>query len=294
MIRCLVDGWSMRATCRITSVTRNTVDKLLVELGAACSEYQDRILRNLSCKRVQVDECWAFCYCKQKQVTAEIAEERIAGDVWTWAAIDADTKLIPCWTLGQRDGQTAIHFVDDLAERLASRIQLTSDGLGAYLRAVEKAFQGAVDYAQLVKVYNQTIEGQKRYSPAERIACERHTVTGNPDPDHISTSYIERANLTMRMGMRRFTRLTNGFSKKVESHAAAVSLHMMFYNFARVHQTLKTTPAVAAGVTDHTWTVEEILGLLDEKTRVVTYCGVSYIPNRATTQICVTRCVGAK
>jgi IS1 family transposase len=277
VVRCLVDGCSMRATCRITGVARNTVDKLLVKLGAACSEYQDRVLRNLSCKRVQADECWAFCYCKQKQVTSEIAEERIAGDVWTWAAIDADSKLIPCWTLGRRDGQTAIHFVDDLAERLASRIQLTSDGWGAYLSAVESAFQGAVDYAQLVKVYNQTIEGQKRHSPAECIACERHTVTGNPD--HISTSYIEGANLTMRMGMRRFTRLTNGFSKKVENHAAAVSLHMMFYNFSRVHQTLKTTPAVVAGITDHVWSVEEIIALLDEKNRVATYCGVSYISN---------------
>jgi IS1 family transposase len=266
VVRCLVDGCSMRATCRITGIARNTVDKLLVELGAACSEYQDRVLRNLPCKRVQVDACWAFCYGKQKQVTVEIAAERVAGDVWTWAAIDTDTKLIPCWTLGRRDGQTAIHFVDDLADRLASRIQLTSDGLGAYLSAVEKAFQGAVDYAALVKVCDQTSEGHKRYSPAECIACERHAVTGNPDPDHISTSYIERANLTMRVGMRRFTRFTNASSKKVENHAAAVSLHMMFYNFSSVHQTLKTTPAVAAGVTDHAWTVEEIIGLLDDKT----------------------------
>lgn len=188
----------------------------------------------------------------------------IVGDVWTWAAIDADTKLIPCWSLGQRDAATAAHFVDDLAGRLTDRVQLTSDGLNAYLGAVERAFQGAVDYAMLIKVYGKLdVEGQRRYSPATCIGCEIKAVTGNPDPDHISTSYIERANLTMRMGMRRFTRLTNAFSKKLENHAAAVSLHMMHYNFARVHQTLKTTPAVAAGVADHVRSIEEIVSLLD-------------------------------
>ncbi len=263
VVRCLVDGVSIRATVRITGVAKNTITKLLVELGAACSEYQDKTLRGLSCRRVQVDECWAFCYCKQKNVTSEIIEHRVAGDVWTWAAIDAESKLIPCWTIGQRDTQTAIHFVDDLASRLTNRIQLTSDGLGSYLTAVSKAFDGAVDYAMLVKVYTQTIEGQKRYSPADCITCERKTVTGNPDHDHISTSYIERANLTMRMGMRRFTRLTNGFSKKIENHAAAVSLHMMFYNFGRKHITLGTSPAVQAGIADHIWSIEEIVSLLD-------------------------------
>lgn len=266
VIRCLVDGNSMRATRRITGVARNTIDKLLVELGAACSAYQDRTLRNLRSLRIQVDECWSFVGCKQKQVTMEkIERDGICGDVWTWAAIDADTKLIPCWSLGQRDAETATHFVADLAERLADRVQLTSDGLKLYLKAVEKAFEGHVDYAMLVKIYGEIdTEGQRRYSPARCIGCETHTVTGAPDPDHISTSYIERANLTMRMGMRRFTRLTNGFSKKIENHAAAVSLHMMYYNFARVHQTLKTTPAVKAGITDHVWTVEEIVALLDD------------------------------
>ncbi|MGI8992169.1 MAG: IS1 family transposase [Bryobacteraceae bacterium] len=265
VVRCLVDGCSMRATSRITGVARNTIDKLLLELGTACSAYQDLTLRNLSCKRIQVDECWAFVGCKQKQVTAEKVErDGIVGDVWTWAAIDADTKLIPCWSLGQRDAATAAHFVDDLAGRLTDRVQLTSDGLNAYLGAVERAFQGAVDYAMLIKVYGKLdVEGQRRYSPATCIGCEIKAVTGNPDPDHISTSYIERANLTMRMGMRRFTRLTNAFSKKLENHAAAVSLHMMHYNFARVHQTLKTTPAVAAGVADHVRSIEEIVSLLD-------------------------------
>jgi IS1 family transposase len=265
VVAALVEGCSIRATVGMTGAAKNTVTKLLVELGAVCSEYQDRTLRNLPCRRIQVDECWAFCYAKAKNVKPEHFEDGgYAGDVWTWAAIDADTKLIPCWSIGQRNTATAIQFVDDLASRLANRIQLTSDGLAAYLGAVAKVFEGAVDYAQLIKVYNQTTEGQKRHSPAECIGCERKTVVGNPDPDHISTSYIERANLTMRMGMRRFTRLTNGFSKKIENHAAAVALHMMHYNFARKHQTLGTTPAVAAGVADHIWTIEEIVGLLGE------------------------------
>ena len=184
--------------------------------------------------------------------------------MWTWAAIDADTKLIPCWTLGRRDSETAMQFVDDLASRLTDRIQLTSDGLKAYLGAVAAAFDGQVDYAQLVKVYTNTVEGQKRYSPAVCVGCDRTRIFGGPDPRYISTSYIERANLTMRMGMRRFTRLTNAFSKKIENHAAAVSLHMMHYNFARKHQTLGTTPAVAAGVSDHIWSIEEIVNLLND------------------------------
>ena len=265
VVRCLVHGVSMRATSRITGVARNTIDKLLVELGAACSEYQDRTLRNLNSKRIQVDECWAFVACKQKQVTMENIEQYgICGDVWTWAAIDADSKLIPCWSIGQRDASTATHFVADLADRLADRVQLTSDGLKAYLGAVENAFNGAVDYAMLVKIYGEIdTEGQRRYSPAKCIGCEILSVTGDPDVDHISTSYIERSNLTMRMGMRRFTRLTNAFSKKVENHAAAVSLHMMYYNFGRSHQTLKTSPAVAAGLADHVWSIEEIIALLD-------------------------------
>jgi len=256
----------MRATSRITGVARNTIDKLLVELGAACLDYQDRTLRNLPCKRIQVDECWAFCYAKAKNVTPEIAAKNPhAGDVWTWAAIDADTKLIPSWIIGPRDGVTARLFVSDLADRLTDRIQLTSDGLNAYLAAVEKAFRGDVDYAMLVKIYGAVNDGEKRYSPAQCIGCEKHEVVGYPDPAHVSTSYIERANLTMRMGMRRFTRLTNAFSRKIENHSAAVALHMMYYNFSRIHQTLKVTPAMAVGVTSKLWEIEDIIALLDDK-----------------------------
>jgi len=264
IVRCLVDGCSMRATSRITGIARNTIDKLLIELGAACLEYQDRTLRNLSCKRAQVDECWAFCYAKPKNVTPEIATKKpFAGGVWTWAAIDADTKLIPSWIIGPRDSVTARIFVNDLANRLADRIQLTSDGPNVYLAAVEKAFRGDVDYAILVKIYGAANDGEKRYSPAECISCEKHETVGYPDPKYVSTSYIERANLTMRMGERRFTRLTNAFSKKLENHAAAVALHMMHYNFSRIHQTLKVTPAMAAGVTDKLWKIENIVALLD-------------------------------
>jgi IS1 family transposase len=266
VVRCLVEGTSIRATVRITGVAKNTITKLLVELGAACSEYQDRTLRGLSCKRIQVAECWAFCYAKAKNVTPEItAKNPCAGDAWTWAAIDADTKLIPSWIVGPCDGTTARIFVNDLADRLADRIQLTSDGLEAYLKAVEGAFRGDVDYAQLVKVYSNNTEGEKRYSPATCIGRERHAVTGYPDPEHVSTSYFERANLTMRMGMRRFTRLTNAFSKKIENHTAAISLHMMHYNFVRIHQTLKVTPAMAAGVTNRLWEIEDIIALLDQE-----------------------------
>ena len=265
VVRCLVDGNSMRATARIAGVARNTIDKLLIELGAACSQYQDITLRSLKCQRIQVDEIWSFCYCKQKQVTEDMAEVRIAGDVWTWAAIDADTKLVPCWTLGKRDPETADAFVSDLAARLAERVQLTSDGLATYLNAIVKAFGEDVDYAQLVKYFGNEPEGQKHYSPAICTGCKKVGVIGDPDPEHISTSYIERQNLTMRMGMRRFTHLTNAFSKKIENHAAAVSLHIMYYNFGRVHQTLKTTPAVASGVANHVWSVEEIVSLMDSK-----------------------------
>jgi len=248
----------------MTGVAINTVVKLAVDAGAACSDYQDRILRNLNCKRVQVDECWCFCYAKAKNVTPEIAAKHPhVGDVWTWAAIDADSKLIPCWIVGARDGVSARMFVSDLASRLADRVQLTSDGLGAYLKAVEHAFRGDVDYAQLVKVYNETSEGQKRYSPAECIGCTKNVVVGYPDPEHVSTSYIERANLSMRMGMRRFTRLTNAFSKKIENHAASVALYFMYYNFARVHKTLRCSPAMAAGVDNRLWEIKDIVSMIE-------------------------------
>jgi len=265
-ISCLLDGCSMRATSRITGIARNTVDKLLVGLGAACLEYQDRVFVNLPCKRIQVDEVWSFCYAKARNVTPEIAAKNPrAGDTWTWAAIDTDSKLIPSWIIGPRDGGTARIFVSDLAGRLADRVQLASDGLAVYLSAVERAFRGDVDYAQLIKIYGETSEGQKRYSPAECIGCEKKAVVGYPNPAHVSTSYIEQANLTMRMGMRRFTRLTNAFSKKIENYGAAVALHMMHYNFVRIHQTLRTTPAMAAGVTNRLWEIADIVALLHQE-----------------------------
>lgn len=263
IVAALVEGCSIRATVRMTGASKNTIAKLLVELGAACSDYLDRHLVNLPCKRIQVDEIWSFCYAKAKNVTPEIAAKNpFAGDVWTWVAIDADTKLIPSWIVGPRDGVTARIFVNDLAGRLANRIQLTSDGLSVYLAAVERAFRGHVDYAQLVKIYGETSESQKRYSPAECIGCERKAIAGYPDPEHVSTSFVERQNLTMRMSMRRFTRLTNAFSKKIEHHVATVALHCMYYNFCRIHQTLRVTPAMEAGISDHAWEIGELVALL--------------------------------
>ncbi len=264
IISSLVEGNSLRSTSRMTGVAINTVVKLAVEAGAACSQYQDRVLRNLNCQRVQIDECWSFCYAKAKNVTPEIAAKHPgAGDAWTWAAIDADSKLISCWIIGPRDGVTARMFVADLADRLADRIQLTSDSLPAYLKAVEHAFRGEVDYAMLHKVYTNPVEGQKRYSPADCIGCEKKAIVGYPDMEHVSTSYIERANLTLRMGMRRFTRLTNGFSKKIENHAASVALFMMYYNVARVHKTLRCSPAMAAGVDNRLWEINDIVAMIE-------------------------------
>lgn len=263
VVAALVEGNSVRATVRMTGVAKNTVVKLLVELGAACSDYLDKHLVNLSCKRVQVDEIWSFCYAKAKNVTPAIRQKNpFAGDVWTWVAIDADTKLIPSWIVGPRDSVTARIFVNDLAGRLANRIQLTSDGLSVYLAAVEKAFRGHVDYAMLQKIYNDTSEGHKRYSPAECIGCETKIIDGEPDTRHISTSYVERQNLTMRMSMRRFTRLTNAFSKKIENHVAMVAVHVLHYNYVRIHQTLRTSPAMAAGVADRLWEVGDLVKLI--------------------------------
>lgn len=264
VIRCLVEGNSINSTVRMTGVAKNTVLKLLVEIGAACSGYLNEVMRDLPCQRLQADEAWSFCYCKQKQVTAAISEERVAGDVWAWVAIDADTKLIPCWLLGKRDGGCATEFIQDLAGRLANRVQLTTDGLKVYINAVYDAFGEDIDYSVLHKIYGAEPANEARYSPAKCVGCEKKSVIGNPDMQHVSTSYIERQNLTMRMSMRRFTRLTNGFSKKIENHSAAVALYMMFYNFGRKHQTLGTTPAVKAGLADHIWSVEEIVALLEQ------------------------------
>jgi IS1 family transposase len=263
VIAALVEGNSIRATCRMTGVAKNTVVKLLVDLGTVCSVHQDRLLRDLPCERVQCDEIWSFVYSKQKNVPEHKRGE--AGDVWTWVGMDADTKLVVSYLVGARGTDEAREFMADLASRLRHRVQLTTDGLRQYLLAVPGAFKSDVDYALLVKIYGTaTKEEQRKYSPAVCLGQDKQPIIGNPDPDHISTSYIERQNLTMRMSIRRFTRLTNAFSKKVENLTAAVSLHFFHYNFCRVHKTLGTTPAVAAGVTDHPWTLDELIGLLAE------------------------------
>jgi len=262
VIAALVEGNSIRSTVRMTGVAKNTVTKLLVDMGTVCSIHQDRAMRNLNCERVQIDEIWSFVYAKQKNVPTAKRDE--AGDVWTWVALDADTKLVPTFRVGPRDLFEARAFIADLANRLALRVQLTTDGFRPYISAVEDAFQGEIDYAQLIKLYASQGGGATRYSPGRLLATAPTRISGDPDEQHISTSYVERQNLTMRMSMRRFTRLTNGFSKKIENHAAAVSLHFAHYNFCRIHKTLGTTPAVAAGVTDHVWPLSELIGLLEQ------------------------------
>lgn len=260
----LVEGNSLRAASRLADCSINTITKLLVDVGAACSKYQDKTLRNLPCKNIQCDEIWAFCYAKQKNIPDDRKGVFGYGDVFTWTALCADTKLIPCWHVGRRDGSAAKLFIDDLKGRLVNRVQLTTDGHKAYLNAVEKSFGAGIDYAMLVKLYGGETAGQgaeRKYSPGECCGTITGTVCGNPDKAHVSTSYVERQNLTMRMGMRRFTRLTNGFSKKIENHAHAVALHFMYYNFGRIHKTLRVTPAMEAGISDHVWTLEEIAGL---------------------------------
>ncbi len=264
ILKCLVEGMSIRSTARIADVSRNTVTKLLVDAGKACAVYQDKALRDLNCNYIQVDEAWCFVYAKEKNVKRAKSAPAEAGDVWTWVAIDADTKLVPSWRVGDRSGSTAIDLMDDLRSRLANRVQLTTDGHRAYLEAVEGAFGGDVDYAQLVKLYGNAPEGQRRYSPAECTGIRKRKVEGNPDPEHVSTSFVERQNLTMRMSMRRFTRLTNAFSKKIENHAHAVALHYMYYNFCRIHQSLQITPAMAAGVTDRLYEIADIVKLVED------------------------------
>jgi len=263
IIRCLAEGNSIRSTCRMTGVAKNTVVKLLLEVAEVCREYQDRVFRNLTCKRLQLDEIWSFVYAKERNASEQRKAEG-AGDVWTWTAIDADTKLVPSWLVGNRDSVCATEFVKDLESRLKNRVQITTDGHRAYLVAMERVFGADVDYAVLQKIYGPTpLEDQRKYSPAQCIGIKIDMVSGDPDPGHISTSYVERQNLSMRMQMRRFTRLTNAFSKKVANHAAAIALYFMHYNFCRVHQTLRVTPAMEAGVTDHVWDHEEIIALLD-------------------------------
>ena len=261
ILNCLVEGNSIRSTVRLTGASKNTIVKLLAEVGEACAWYQDAHLKNLPCKKVQVDEIWSFVYSKQKNVPDEKQGE--AGDVWTWTAICADTKLVPSWRIGGRDAAIAHEFIADLASRMAGRIQLTSDGYKLYENAVEAAFGADVDYAMLVKIYGDTLEGQKRYSPAACVGAKKMKVIGSPDLCCVSTSFAERQNLTMRMSMRRFTRLTNAFSKKVENHAHAIALHFMNYNYVRIHKSLKVTPAMAAGASQSLWSLEDVVTMAD-------------------------------
>jgi len=260
----LAEGNSLRAASRLADVSINTVTKLLLDVGAACERYQDEALRGLKCKRIQCDEIWSFVYAKAKNLPERYRGAWGYGDVWTWTALDGDSKLMITWAVGRRDGWTAKKFIDDLAGRLAHRVQLTTDGHKVYLEAVEGAFGADVDYAMLVKLY-QGDESERaaeaRYSPPQCLGTRTVCIAGQPDTRHISTSFAERNNLTMRMGMRRFTRLTNAFSKKVDNHKAALALHFMHYNFARIHKTLRVSPAMEAGISDHVWSLEEIAQL---------------------------------
>ncbi len=266
IITALVEGNSIRATCRMTGAAKWTVLRLLASVGNACAEYQGKTLTNLTSQRIQCDEIWSFCHAKQKNVPEDKQGEYGYGDVWTWVAIDADTKLTATWLVGLRTVECATHFINDLKARIANRIQLTTDGHKVYINAVENAFGADIDYAILNKLYGEDVKAEKRYSPVECIGAEKKVIQGNPDNKAISTSFVERQNLTMRMSMRRFTRLTNGFSKKVENLEYAVALHFMYYNFARPHKTLASpyprTPAMAAGISDRIWTVEDIVKLV--------------------------------
>ncbi len=267
LISCLVEGNSLRATARMTGVAVNTVMKFVVDVGRVCSVYQDKHFVNLPCKRLQCDEIWSFVGAKARNVSPAMKEKRW-GDVWTWTAIDTETKLIPCWLVGERSAVAAAHFMNDLAARLSNRVQLTTDGLKAYIGAVYGAFGNDIDFAQLVKIYGDVPPDMARYSPAQCMGTKKTLMTGSPDYNHVSTSYVERANLSMRMGMRRFTRLTNGHSKKIENHEHACALHFMHYNFCRIHSTLRCTPAMAAGVTDKVWELADIADLLDVAERL--------------------------
>lgn len=262
IVSMLVEGNSINSTSRMSGASKNTVLKLLAEVGHACALYQDRVMNGLTCKRVQCDEIWSFIGMKEKNVPVEVKGVFGYGDVYTWTSIDADTKLMPCWHVGTRGIESAHIFIADLASRLANRIQLTTDGHKMYVSAVEAAFAGDIDYAMVIKQYgnsDQSRQDTRRYSPAECTGIEKRRINGEPDMKHVSTSYVERANLTMRMNMRRFTRLTNAFSKKVENHMHAISLFHMHYNFCRIHKSLRVTPAMEAGIDDHLWDIAEIL-----------------------------------
>jgi IS1 family transposase len=268
VLELLCEGMSMRAIERVVGCSINTVDKLLREAGIACAIYHDEHVRDLKSQRVQVDEIWSFTYAKAKNVADAKAAPDGAGDTWTWTAIDADNKLIVSWFVGSRDAECGSWFMKDVASRLSNRVQLTSDGHRAYLHAVSSAFGSDIDYAMLTKIYGappSSREASRRYSPADCVGTKTDAISGNPDPKHISTSYAERANLTMRMHMRRFTRLTNAFSKKLENHAHMVALYTLWYNFVRIHKTLKVTPAMAAGIETRLWSMEDVVAVLDER-----------------------------
>jgi len=260
VIGCLIEGCSIRSTVRLTGIAKKTVSRILVETGKACLKYQDEIMRDLPCKFLQVDEIWSFVGCKELNASDE-QKQNGCGDSWVWVAIDADTKLIPSWHLGKRSANDAYVFIFDLKKRLANRVQLTSDGHGPYLQAVDMAFDGMIDYAMLIKQYGLPQGPDTRYSPPVCIGARKRRVNGMPDMERASTSFVERQNLTMRMSNRRFTRLTNAFSKKLENHKYSLALHFMHYNFCRIHQTLRVTPAMEAGIANHVWSLEEIANL---------------------------------
>jgi IS1 family transposase len=263
IISLLVECTGVNPITRITGVSVHTVLKLLADVGEACQRYQDEYLRGLNCRRVQCDEIWSFVGMKEKQARRKADRPENVGDVWTWTAIDADTKLVPCWHVGNRDAQAANTFMRDVASRLANPIQLTTDGFHCYLDAVDAAFPHGIDYAMLVKMYGTDPMGERTYSPSICLSAESKIIRGNPDRDHINTSYVERQNLTMRTHMKRFARLTNAHSKKLENHKHAVALHFMHYNFARICQTVRCSPAMQAGVSDHLWSMKEVAALAD-------------------------------
>lgn len=267
VIAALVEGNSIRATARMTDVSKPTILKFLADMGRVCAQFQGQTVANVKTRRVQVDEIWQFVYAKNKNVPEEKRGEFGYGDVWTWVAIDADSKMVLSWRIGPRDAATAFELMLDLSRRLLHRVQLTTDGFRVYADAVYEAFNEQIDHAMLSKVYGADPNAEKRYSPAKIQSMTTEVITGDPNPKHISTSYVERQNLTMRMSIRRFTRLTNAFSKKLENHAAAVALHYMHYNFARIHGSLRVTPAMAAGLADHVWSLDEIVGLLEQTER---------------------------
>ncbi|HEY6323251.1 MAG TPA: IS1 family transposase [Thermoanaerobaculia bacterium] len=263
IVAALIEGMSVRATARMVDVSKDTVAKLNLELGEACIRFMDETLRDLPCRRLQVDDAWAFCFAKAKNVHPEKQGVFGYGDIWAFTAVDAETKLIPTFLIGSRDAGCATEFMQDLASRLVNRVQLTTDGHKMYLSAVDEAFGGGIDFAQLVKMYGKAPEGPEvRYSPAECIGCERIGITGQPDPKHVSTSYVERHNLTLRMGIRRYTRLTNAHSKKLRNHTAALGLFLCYYNFCRIHQSIRCTPAMAAGVSKRVWSIGDLVALL--------------------------------